>query len=196
MAIPSVLDFAHTLAARNLNPGDLAVDATVGNGHDTVFLARTVGGQGRVVGFDVQAEAIEETRRRVATEAPDASLRLVRAGHEAMANHLDERDHGEVGAVTFNLGYLPGGEHSITTEPDTTREALEVSTDLLRPGGVITIVAYTGHEGGTAEVEVVTEWLLTLPQEPFHALSYRFVNRRNDPPQLFAVEKRENANVE
>lgn len=190
MAIPSVLDFAHTLAARSLNPGDLAVDATVGNGHDTLFLVQTVGAQGRVVGFDVQAEALEKTRERVQDEAPESTLRLVQAGHETMPNHLDDSDYGEVGAVMFNLGYLPGGDHSLTTEPETTRKALTISTELLRTGGVITVVAYTGHEGGASEAQTVRDWMATLPQDAFHALSYRFVNQRNDPPRLFAVEKR------
>lgn len=191
MGIPSVLDSAHAFAARGLEPGGLAIDATVGNGHDTLFLVREVGPEGCVVGFDVQAEALEATRKRVKSEVSTAPLRLVHAGHETMANHLDERDYGSVGAVTFNLGYLPGGDHSITTHPETTRQALEISAELLRPGGVITIVVYTGHAGGAEEANAVVEWAASLPQRSFRALSYRFVNQKNDPPQLFAVEKRE-----
>lgn len=190
MAIPSILEFAHTLAGQALDQGGLAIDATVGNGHDTVFLAQTVGSTGRVVGFDVQREALNETRRRVDEEAPDASLRLVHAGHQTLARELDETERGHVGAVMFNLGYLPGGDHSVTTSPDTTRQALEASAEVLRPGGVITIVAYTGHDGGEVEAQAVESWGAALPQEQFRTLSYRFVNWSNDPPRLFAVEKR------
>lgn len=190
MAIPSILEFAHTLAGRALDQGGLAIDATVGNGHDTVFLARTVGPTGRVVGFDVQREALNETRRRVDEEAPDVSLRLVHAGHQTLARELDETERGQVEAVMFNLGYLPGGDHSVTTSPDTTRQALEASAEVLRPGGVITIVAYTGHEGGKVEAQAVESWGAALSQDQFRTLSYRFANWSNDPPRLFAVEKR------
>jgi SAM-dependent methyltransferase len=145
-----------------------------------------------VVGFDVQADALTAARERIESRAPDASdrLRLVHAGHETVADHLDEDDQGGVGAIMFNLGYLPGGDHSMTTEPATTRRALAASRDLLRPGGVITIVAYPGHEGGEEEAEAVAAWGASLPGEDFLVLSYRLANQTADPPRLYAVEKR------
>lgn len=195
MAIPSILECAHLLAARGVEPGGLAIDATVGNGHDTLFLVQEVGPDGRVVGFDIQTEALDATRERVHSEAPEASerLHLLHAGHESMAGHLDEEVYGTVGAVMFNLGYLPGWDHSITTEPKTTRSALATSAKVLRPGGIITIVAYPGHEGGAVEAEAVLEWTSSLSQDAFRSLSYRFVNRPKEAPRLFAVEKRERA---
>ncbi|WP_263786294.1 class I SAM-dependent methyltransferase [Salinibacter grassmerensis] len=193
MVIPSILEHAHTLAGRAVEEGGVAVDATVGNGHDTAFLARAVGPDGSVVGFDVQEKALAEARECLEAEAPAASVRLVHAGHQTLARHLDEAKQGRVGAIMFNLGYLPGGDHSITTRPETTRQALKASAEVLRPGGVITTVAYTGHEGGKAEAEAVETWVSALPQEQFRALSYRFPNWSNDPPRLFAVEKRRDA---
>lgn len=189
MVIPSILEYAHTLAGRAVAEGGLAVDATVGNGHDTVRLARAVGQSGTVVGFDVQENALRNTRRRLQDEGVGASVRLVHAGHETLAEELTAAERGRVGAVMFNLGYLPGGDHSLTTCPETTRQALEESTEMLRPGGVITTVAYTGHEGGTAEARAVESWVSALPQDQFRALSYWFPNWSNDPPRLFAVEK-------
>ena len=190
MAIPYVLDAAHLLADRAIRRGDLAVDATVGNGHDTLFLARSVGPEGRVVGFDIQQEALDETRHRVQADAPETSLRLIHASHETMATHLGENAYGTVSAVMFNLGYLPGGDHSMTTTPDTTWPALDASVKLLRPGGLITVVAYTGHEGGEEEAQAVESWASALPDTSFRTLSYRFVNQPSDPPRLYAVEKR------
>lgn len=191
MAIPSVLDAAHWLAGRAVDSGGLAIDATVGNGHDTLFLTQAVGPQGQVVGFDIQEEALNETRRRVRADAPEASLRLVHAGHETMADHLSESVTGTVDAVMFNLGYLPGGDHAITTEPETTCRALDTSVNLLRPGGLITVVAYTGHEGGEKEAQAVEAWGAARPDDAFRVLSYQFVNQTNDPPRLYALEKRE-----
>lgn len=189
MAIDSVLDFAHTLATRALSPGDTAVDATVGNGHDTVALARAVGPEGRVLGLDVQAEAIAATRDRLAAEGLGGRVELVRAGHETMTQHVPEAQHGRVGAVMFNLGYLPGGDASLTTSPQTTLPALDAAVRLLRPGGVVTAVLYPGHAGGAEEAAAVEDWAADLPQARAEALSYRFVNQKNDPPRLVAVEK-------
>jgi predicted methyltransferase len=187
----SILDFAHTLATGALERGDVAVDATVGNGHDTVALARAVGPEGRVYGVDVQAEAVASTRDRLRTEGLEEGVTLVQAGHEHLPEHLPAAVHGAVGAVTFNLGYLPGSDSDRTTRPDTTLQALEAATQILRPGGVATVVLYTGHAGGPAEAAAVDAWAADLPQARFRVLSYRFVNQRNDPPRLIALEKRE-----
>ena len=191
MSLPTILDLAHTLAGQGVEDGGMAIDATVGNGHDTLFLAHSAGPTGQVFGFDVQEEALAEARRRLrADEAPQAPVQFVQAGHETMGQELSESVEGRVGAVMFNLGYLPGGDQSVTTSPDTTRRALDISTTLLRPGGVITVVAYTGHEGGGEEARTVESWVASLPQASFRAVTYRLANARNDPPQLFAVEKR------
>lgn len=189
MVIHAVLDYAHVLAGRALERGGVAVDATVGNGHDTVFLAQTVGPQGRIFGFDVQAEALDRTQERLEEHTFETEVHLLHAGHEDMLLHLPEPLHREVGAIMFNLGYLPGGDHTLTTQPETTRNALEVATRVLKPGGVVTVVQYTGHEGGTREAEAVTEWATSLPQDTFEVLFYQFLNHRNDPPRLLAIEK-------
>lgn len=190
MVVHSVLDYAHVLAARALDPGGMAIDATVGNGHDTVFLAEEVGRQGTVVGFDVQAKALERTEQRIEEQSLEAEIHLLRAGHEDMGAHVPERARGEVSAVMFNLGYLPGGDHSLTTQPETTRTALEAAIAYLKPGGVITVVQYTGHEGGAKEAKAVSEWASGLSQDMFQVLAYQFLNHRNDPPRLLAIEKR------
>jgi len=185
----SILDRAHTLATESIRAGGVAVDATVGNGHDTAVLARAVGEDGTVFGFDVQPEALRATRARLASDGLADRVTLVEAGHETMAQHVPEAVHGSVEAVTFNLGYLPGSDSSLTTRPSTTLPALDAAVRLLGPGGVATVVVYTGHEGGDEEAAAVDAWAAELPRARFEALSYRFVNRRNDPPRLVAVEK-------
>ena len=191
MTLDPILDFAHTLAMRALQTGDVAVDATIGNGHDTLMLAQAVGKGGCVHGFDVQSPAFEQTRARLRTEGVAERVTLHEAGHEHMDRHVPDAVHGTVGAVTFNLGYLPGSDSALTTTPETTLPALDAALGLLRPGGVITAVLYTGHEGGPAEAEAVHEWAAALAQERAEALSYRFVNQQNAPPRLLAIEKQE-----
>jgi len=184
-----VLERAHTLATDAVPAGGVAVDATIGNGHDTAVLARAVGADGQVFGFDVQAAALSETRARLAEGGLAGRVELRHAGHETMERHIPDSQHGAVDAVMFNLGYLPGGDHAHTTSPPTTLPALDAAARLLRVGGVLTVVAYTGHEGGDEEAAAVDAWAADLPQSRFEALSYRFVNQKNDPPRLLAVEK-------
>lgn len=190
MAIPDVLESAHLLVGRSLEKGGFGIDATVGNGHDTLFLAGQVGTAGRVIGFDVQKDALDATRYRLDAEDVEADVRLVQDSHENMGSYLAQEGQERVDAVMFNLGYLPGSDHAIKTRPDSTISALESATQLIRPGGIITIVAYTGHEGGRRETEAVESWITELPEDIFLCVSNRFVNQQNDPPRLFAVERR------
>jgi hypothetical protein len=97
--------------------------------------------------------------------------------------------HGEVTAVMFNLGYLPGGDKERVTQPATTRSALAAAADLLRSGGRITVVLYVGHPGGEREAQVVRQWAANLDQQRFQVLAYAFLNQTNDPPRLLVIEK-------
>jgi hypothetical protein len=191
MGFLSILSFAHQLVRDRLRPGDIAIDATMGNGHDTLFLAGLVGVTGRVYAFDVQQAALASTRARLAAAgALDARCSLLLRDHAEMAEALPSDARGSVGAVMFNLGYLPGGDHGVITEAGSTLRALEAGLSLLRGGGVLTAVIYPGHEGGDAEAAAVDAWVMTLSQERYPALSYRFLNQRNAPPYVVAVEKR------
>lgn len=189
MPIDSVLDFAKRTVRRAIRPGALAVDATVGNGYDTRFLAEQVGRNGRVYGFDVQMQAIELTRVRLAEADVLERVTFVQAGHETMKAHLPPEAEGRVAAVMFNLGYLPGRDKTCITRPETTVAALRQSLRYVRPGGVVTVAIYTGHPGGKAEAEAVDAWAGGLDASRFRTLSYQFVNRPNDPPRLVVVEK-------
>ena len=184
MALTSVLKAAHNYLEPVLGPGDVAVDATAGNGHDTVFLAKQVEDGGAVYGFDVQAAAIRSTSERLEKEGVRSRVTLVQESHDSLDRHLPASVRGSVGAVAFNLGYLPGGDKSLITRPDTTVAALSAAADVVRPGGRIAVVLYTGHEGGDDEAKAVHRWAKRLDRARFDALSYHFLNHANDPPQL------------
>lgn len=191
MGFLSVLGFAHKLAGERIRPGDCAVDATVGGGNDTLFLARAVGPAGLVFGFDIQEEALARTVARFAKEGePAAHVRLLRESHERMESAVPRELHETVSAIMFNLGYLPGGDHGVITRASSTLPALEAALKLLRPDGVVTIVVYPGHKGGDAEAEAVAQWSAKLEQRSYQSLVYRFANQRGDAPYLIAVEKR------
>jgi tRNA A58 N-methylase Trm61 len=165
MPLPRVTELAHLLVERCLKPGDRAIDATVGNGHDTLFLARLVGPGGRVDGFDLQTAAIERTRIKT-SELPQ--VRLHAMGHE----RIGELVAGPVDAVMFNLGYLPSGDKSVITLPSSTLPALESSAKLLGGGGILTVVVYPGHEGGAEEAEAVTRWFQNLRRECYRVVHF------------------------
>ncbi|MDB6079001.1 MAG: rRNA methylase [Akkermansiaceae bacterium] len=149
---------AHREIAAVLRPGETAIDATAGNGHDTVFLAQLAGEQGTVLSFDVQEAAITSSKQRIETFALKG-VRFILASHATLADHASP---GRVGAVVFNLGYLPGGDHSLVTTRDVTLVALDAALGLLRPGGILSVVCYPGHPGGDVESDAVVVWASSL----------------------------------
>lgn len=179
---------AHAAVMPALAPGAVAVDATAGNGHDTLFLARAVGPQGRVYALDLQAAAIEATRRRLAAAGLGKGVQLVRQGHQHLPEPLPPQAHGRVAAVMFNLGYLPGGDHARVTRPEDTLAALDGAAGLLAESGRITVVAYTGHPGGWEEAEAVAAWAARLAPGAFTADWIEGGGRA--APRLLVVERR------
>jgi predicted methyltransferase len=184
--IKKPLKMAREYIAACVAGGELTVDATAGNGYDTLFLARLVGVNGKVMAFDIQKKAIESTCRRLKAAKMLSRVDLIPEGHENMAHYI----HQPVAAVMFNLGYLPGGDHLLTTRPQTTLSALQAALRLLRPGGVATIVCYTGHQGGPEEKAALLGYLSALEQKYFTVLHYALLNQINEPPSLLVVEKR------
>lgn len=194
MGFLSVLSFAHKLIEERVHPGDPVIDATVGNGNDTLFLCKAAA-HGKVFGIDIQDEALQQTRLRIEREGlpVSARLELIRGDHADLLRLIPREYHGRIAAVMFNLGYLPKYDHRIITRPETTLPALEAALALLKPGGVLTVMVYFGHIGGREEAEAVESWASILPQTDFQTLTYRFMNQINHPPALIAVEKRESA---
>ena len=166
-------------------PGDTAVDATMGNGHDTLMLCDAVGSAGRVYAFDVQEQAVAETEKRLREHGVAGRAELIRAGHE----HLAEYVKGPVKAFMFNLGWLPGGDHRVTTRWETTRKAVESALDLLAPMGVLVICVYPGHTEGEREERELTVFLSGLSNRRFNVLHQRFLNAAAGAPECFVIQK-------
>ena len=190
--LPRATELAHDLISPRLRPGAVAVDATAGNGHDTLFLATRVGPAGRVHAFDIQAGAIEATRRRCEAAGVADRVRLWQACHSHMTVTLTGAGEiaGSVDAILFNLGYLPGGDKTTITRTGTTLTALSEALDWLVPGGLLTVVAYPGHPGGDEEADAVESWAAGLEQTAFVVAAYHFINQSTPPPRLVAVERR------
>ena len=185
MKLERVLQYAQTLLKSAINEGDIAVDATAGNGHDTLFLAQLVGDDGFVYAFDVQKQAVDATLHRLLDNALEHRALVLKDGHENVAKYVNK----PVAGAIFNLGYLPGSDHEVITRPNTTIQALESLLKLLKVGGIIVLVIYHGHEGGKEERDEVIRFVSELPQKYIHVLRYEFLNQKNDPPFVIALEK-------
>ena len=176
------LDMAHDFLAQIITQEDIVVDATMGNGHDTLFLAKIAK---QVYSFDIQKQALEKTSQRL-LEAGLTNVELILQGHETVDQFVREAKAG-----IFNLGYLPSADKSIITQPQTTIEALEKLCHLLVKGGRIAIMIYYGHEGGDIEKDAVMDFVSQLPQQEYTATIYRTLNQVNNPPFLVMIEKLE-----
>ncbi len=186
-AFPKPIHLAHQMIRGVVRGGDVVVDATLGNGHDALFLAGLVGEGGCVIGFDVQSAAIESSRERMAAEGI-GHFEFHHVGHECMGGVIG-LECLPLSVVMFNLGYLPNADKEIITREDTTLVALDSALELLRVGGLISIMCYPGHDGGDRESEAVSEWARLLPREAFRVACYGLHNAPNNPPFLLMVEK-------
>lgn len=186
--LQTALHFSHTLLQEILQPGDHVVDATMGNGHDTVFLTEHIGKTGHVYSFDIQQQAIDATREKLEQHQLEERVSLFLQGHETLGEVIAEQQ--DLKAGIFNLGYLPKSDKAIITMPETTRTAMEEILKRLVPRGRLILVVYYGHEGGEKELDMVDSFCSKLPQETYNVLNYRFINQKNQPPILYCIEKK------
>ncbi|KAL4422236.1 hypothetical protein ABPG77_009711 [Micractinium sp. CCAP 211/92] len=181
---------AQELWVQVVRRGDTVVDATCGNGHDTAYLAQAVGSTGTVHAFDIQSAAIEATQAAVAAAVPSGPVPAV---HYHLASHAEMRERLGCTAcaslVVFNLGYLPGSDKATTTQASSTLAAVEAACEVLRPGGLLSILCYTGHPGGMEEYEAVRARVGQLPPSGWVSSETRLLNRPA-APILLLVWKR------
>ena len=161
----------------HLGEGDVAVDFTMGNGHDTAFLSKTVGENGHVYAFDVQSQALDSTKMLLANEGCPENYTLVLDSHHKVKEYVST----PIRAGMFNLGYLPGSDKSVTTMRETTMPAIEAAVDLLDHGGVLTVAVYPGHAEGDAEGKMLDEYFATLDRKKICCTQIRILNSPTSP---------------
>ncbi|MBG9983106.1 class I SAM-dependent methyltransferase [Aerococcaceae bacterium DSM 111020] len=163
------------------------IDGTIGNGHDIHRIVSHDQFEGHVYGFDIQDAAMEATHLKLVDENP-MNYTLVQDTHANLHNYLkkDEPIHGAI----FNLGYLPGGDHQITTQADQTLTAIQAILERLEKEGQIILVVYSGHPSGKEESAQLLQQLSLIPQETFQVLTYQFINQKNSPPYLIVIERK------
>ena len=167
--------------------GDTVIDATCGTGRDTLALAKAVGSEGVVFAFDIQQAAIELTAERLCTN-DICNVKLIHDSFTSMNEHVPD---DSASAVMFNLGYLPGGDHSITTSADETIAGIECAVRAIKPNGIVTIVMYDGHKAGTEEKRRVLEWAGGFDSGEYHVAYVNMLNQPNSPPEIMWITKKE-----
>ena len=178
-----LLDLQKHFILTHLRKGDVAVDFTMGNGHDTEFLSKTVGEDGRVYAFDVQRQALESTAKNLAAAGCPENYTLILDSHHNVKNYVKE----PIKAGMFNLGWLPGGDKTITTMRETTMPAIEAAIDLLDSDGILNIAVYPGHPEGDAEGKMIEEYLSTLSRFKVCVTKVKIVNSPTSP-YFFMIE--------
>ena len=175
------LHLSHDFLAEVLDEQAIAIDATMGNGNDTAFLAQHAK---EVYAFDVQEQALQSTKERLEKQEIH-NAHLILDGHQ----HIDHYVNQPIRVAIFNLGYLPSADKTVITKPDTTLIAVEKILKKLEVGGRLAIMIYYGHEGGDMEKDAVLEYVNQLDQRLFTAMLYQPLNQINQPPFLMMIEK-------
>lgn len=187
MFLNNVLEVSRIFLPQFSFPGMVAVDATAGNGHDTLLLSRLAGENGTVISMDIQEAALNNTKELLDKEAEFNNVRLVLDSHANVKSYLDGQN---LQLAVFNLGYLPGGDKSITTNANEVIKSLEDLLPLLVSGAAVFVTVYPGHLPGQKEAVALEEYFSNLPQKQFSVMKSLFINQKNSPPQFFIINKR------
>ena len=181
-----LLDLHKKFILEHLKMGDVAVDFTMGNGHDTEFLSKTVGENGRVYAFDIQESALQSTKKTLASEGCPENYTLIWDSHHNAPKYID----GKIKAGMFNLGYLPGsGNKSLTTKRETTLPAVKNAIDMLDSDGILLIAVYPGHEEGYLEGLMLEEYFKTVSRFEMSISRFQIINSPTSP-YFFIIEKK------
>jgi hypothetical protein len=175
----NALALSHRFMREHIRPGDLCIDATAGRGRDTAFLCECVGEIGKVLSFDIQAEALSSTRMLLEEKGLLNRAGLILESHSEMARFAQSES---ASCISFNFGWLPGGDHSVFTRAATSIPAIESGLSLLKIGGVMSLCIYYGRDCGFDERDAILAYLQTIDSLRFTVIVSSFTNRPNNPP--------------
>ena len=183
--------WAMEIVGRYVKPGDTVIDGTMGNGHDTLALAKLVGPEGTVIAFDIQPMALENTKALLEAEGmkDHPGIRLILDSNANVKNYVEPGEAG-IAAILFNLGYLPGGDKTVTTTKEETLRAVSDAVELVKPGGLVATVLYSGHEQGEEEKQALLDWAKELPAKAFHVAYISMWNQKKCPPEILLITRK------
>lgn len=182
-----VTTWCHEIIRSQAREGGIYVDATVGKGQDTLFFCEMAGGRGKVIGFDIQKEALETTEKLLRGCGMQNRAKLILDGHENMDQYIGA---GCADVICFNFGYLPGGDHAIATKADTSVMAVEKGLEILRHGGMMSLCIYSGGDTGFEEKEALLAYIRKLSSKEYTVIVNEYYNRENCPPMPVFIFKK------
>lgn len=165
-----------------LKGGDSVIDATCGNGHDSVFIAEKIGQAGHLFCFDTQAIAIKNTQEALQNLNNKPTCYFFNESHENLGNSVKSK----VDCVFYNLGYLPNSDKSIITIAETTIKSLQSAFNLLKPNGIVSLISYLTHDEQN-EFQQLKSFLFDLDYNKFSIAETTFILRKTSPV-LFIIE--------
>ena len=163
----------------HVKEGDICIDATAGNGNDTLALCQLVGENGKVYAFDIQEQAVVNTKKRLVDNGVAERAEVLLESHTNMSKYVET---DSVSCITFNFGYLPGGDHNLATKKDSSIEAIHEGLRLLKKGGMMSLCIYSGGDSGFEERDAILEELKTLDGKKYLVILSQYYNRPNNPP--------------
>lgn len=174
-----ITQWCHHFIREHIHPGSFCIDATMGNGHDTKFLCELVGKEGQVLAFDIQETALRKTKKRLEESKSPENYRLILDSH----SHMDQYAKAEtVDCIVFNFGYLPGGDHQLTTKSSSSIAAIEQALSLLKKGGLMSLCIYSGGDSGFEERDALLPYLKGLDPKKYLVILSSYYNRPKNPP--------------
>ncbi len=182
----SHLDLAHAYWKQLVKPGDILIDATCGNGQDTLVLSRLnlKEGKGKIWAVDVQAKAIALTQNYLKQHLSNEELENVYYQHGCHSQFPTTIEPESVALIIYNLGYLPGSDKNLTTMTATTLQSLKQALVLVKPGGMISLTCYPGHSEGASEQSAILEFATELPATKWSICHHQWLNRKKSPSLL------------
>lgn len=178
--------FVHSIAGLYLREGMNVVDATVGNGHDALYLCQSLRHSGHLYGFDIQSTAIQTTAARLREQGYE-NFTLFNTSHSNMIEMLGAR---AIDFFIYNLGYLPNGDKEVTTQWESTVSSLNQATEMLKLGGIIMVIVYPGHDSGEIEATMLETWGSALNPQVYHVMKLAYLNQYKDAPYGLIIEKK------
>lgn len=190
--LSNAVQLSHILMKNILSRAKVIVDATAGNGSDTLFLAKNALDDATIYAFDIQEKALQNAQLKIEqlkTAGKDSftnlNINFICDSHDKVNDYVKDT----IDLAIFNLGYLPGGNHEITTKCDTTLNALKTMLNNLALNGCIAVVVYPGHDEGHKECQLVKEFAQSLSKKYFTAGWYQMINHNSNAPALCWIEK-------
>ena len=174
-----ITQWCHHFIREQVQPGDFCIDATMGNGNDTQLLSQLAGPKGKVIAFDIQSQALTKTKERLERVKAPENYQLYLESHTHMADYAAP---GTVSCITFNFGYLPGGDHTMCTQAETSITAIKTGLNLLKKGGLLSLCIYSGGDTGFEERDAILSYLKTLDSQNYLVIQSEYLNRPNNPP--------------